>query len=506
MAINKTEDEVLSEASSAPEDTPIETNPRTRVTDASYADNINITFNDGNIVYPTSKVVSLAIVEDINNIYRTGEISFIDLDILEKWTMFGIREKEIVNISFRIIAEADVQYLSYRFKMYNIRQTPDVSGMERGKRVFRCDLIEEPIFSKFNHKVIKRSFKEKTSSEIITDILTEEGNIEDKYINISSSENDPIFPSLIVPFWSIEKTLIYLSSYCTGGPYKIFSTHHNQNGSGVKELYYNIVSLKAMYSGFLNSLQSKDKKMINLYVGSSFGSTDGYVIPWSYIIKGPTPSDRINNLSGDSALVFDYFTGKDEEGKILEDIIPDIDIVKYNYNKGDDRYKIEKRNYISLLGGVYHEAVSQPDIVNCGNYLLHETAGNEHEFSTQYHNLRVDTDTKKQVQTKMLNRFYNSYYNQIQLEVEMPGYSDIQIGLVFNITLPSSSKSDAINSVEMHNEVLSGRWVLERKVHKIRVPSDDNLPKYDAVCTFSKTGLELSNSLEEVKDHRKAGE
>lgn len=476
--------------------------------DPSYASEVVVVYNDGENFVPIKRVFSMVIVEDINNFYRTGKIVFEDTyDIVENWGFFGGRKKETITISLGLNIESTPQQLVYKFKIYNFNQQPTADSLEKGIRIISADLIEETTFTDFNHAVVNRSFKNMTASEIILDILTTEGKVPDSYINIDKTPDDPIIPCLIVPFWSVEKCLKYLRQYVRGGPYKIFSTHHNQNEKGVKETFCNVVSLKGLHEGYLNNLLQKKRKLVDLYVSQSLASKSGYPISWKFGIQGPSEKDMRNELAGESIMLFDYFTGNHEEkSNEVKDILDNLDIAKYKFKEGDDRYVPEKRTYKSLLSGVYHEGVKHQYLSNSGRYLIHESEGSEHEFSSQYRKLVTEVESKKLSETKMHNRFYDAYYSQFTFQSDMPGYSDIQIGNMYNVILPGRAREDKFGKIESHNIPFSGHWLLARKVHKFRKKNKDAMYKYDVDATFHKSGPEISNALNKVKDHRKVGE
>ena len=142
--------------------------------------------------------------------------------------------------------------------------------------------------------------------------------------------------------------------------------------------------------------------------------------------------------------------------------------------------------------------------MNCGEYNIHESEGQGNEFSTQYRKVSLDVESKRLVETKMHNRFYEEYSKQLGFFVDMPGYSDIHIGKMYEVTLPSTSRKDPTGEVENNNEPFSGLWLHTRKVHKLRLPGGSSAFKYDAESHFKRTGLEISNSF--IKNHRKVGE
>lgn len=102
----------------------------------------------------------------------------------------------------------------------------------------------------------------------------------------------------------------------------------------------------------------------------------------------------------------------------------------------------------------------------------------------------MDIESKPLVQTKLLNKFYNSFYDELLLEVTLPGYSEIHCGQTFQIFLPSINR-DTENETTW-DETLSGDWLLIKMEHKFWTPPKGEY-KYQIKCYFVKTGLEYTD-------------
>jgi len=90
----------------------------------------------------------------------------------------------------------------------------------------------------------------------------------------------------------------------------------------------------------------------------------------------------------------------------------------------------------------------------------------------------------------MRNRFYQSFYENFIMEAVMPGHRGLNVGQIFDISIPSSDQSSDNNMNK--DETLSGDWLLYQMKHVIYSPSDNRM-QYEVLATFIKTGLETSN-------------
>jgi hypothetical protein len=111
----------------------------------------------------------------------------------------------------------------------------------------------------------------------------------------------------------------------------------------------------------------------------------------------------------------------------------------------------------------------------------------------------LEIESKRIVETKLTNRFYNDFFENLVLEAVLPGHRNINVGQIYEIALPSSYQGKG-NMGGNKEETLSGDWLLYQVKHVIKyIKGSDGLRSYETLCTFIRTGLTLSNRHESTQ-------
>jgi hypothetical protein len=141
---------------------------------------------------------------------------------------------------------------------------------------------------------------------------------------------------------------------------------------------------------------------------------------------------------------------------------------------------------MSTLGGNFEE----------GTKLASSPLG-----SQAFHNIKskskakqlvtMDADDNKLSQAKMITRFFQSFHDEVMLYTILPGISFINVGQVFDITIPSVDQSRRIGSTPIIDETLSGKWLLWKINHKVTMMAGGR-PKYEMHCYFLRTGYNIA--------------
>jgi hypothetical protein len=151
-------------------------------------------------------------------------------------------------------------------------------------------------------------------------------------------------------------------------------------------------------------------------VPSASQTSDGTFILGPYRIFGPSELREISTISGKTAISFDYFFDDKSLQPMKETLTTttnkkelDITKSKYNFDEGDDAYKLDRRLKGSVITGVYENGTKK--VSSMGDYLVFL----KKETNNNFGDIIIDEEYKPLVQTKLLNEFTESYYNNFVL-------------------------------------------------------------------------------------------
>lgn len=411
--------------------------------------------------------------ESIDHLYRVGSFTIYDYHGTREFTsMLNTLEGETLEVIFRNNYEQE-SLRGIKFGLYNFMEEPiDGGAFNKVLRKNIFQIIEEPFFNDYNSRTYGTSFNGNTSIEMIASLLATKSKQEN--LKIVVGNNDPIFPSFIVPNWNIKEVINYLKHFCDGGPVKVFNVTKQRDPVTV------VAPLQKIMDGKIFSTIPK------IYPSATLKTEDGLPLG-PYVIYGPRDGCIRNCLSGQTILSYDYFYGK-KNGKTELKAFADNDYAKYEYSKGvPDFNDLSDRSYGNILSGNYGQGSKL--VKNIGNYLMFK----KDKRSWQDHDIQIDSMEKPLIQAKLKNNFYHAYYNQIMLYTILPGNSSYNVGMVFDIILPSVNQGGNAE-LGQADETLSGKWMLWKMIHKVSKTKFGADIKYVMHCYFVKTGLELSNN------------
>lgn len=411
----------------------------------------------------------ISITESIDRPYRIGKIKIFDIIGLQEFTsLYTTTGNDVLTVNIRNNLEDGVGR-PMRFGLYNSTQQPTGEFHEKRERVLTYDIIEQPIYSNIHLKALTKSYRGKTASGILEDILRNDVKIQN--LKVVKGDNDPIIPTFIIPFWTARKTLDYLSNYISQGPYKLFP--NTEDGYTT----YKLFPLQKVIKGEVFGCK------LNAFVTATSSIKEGNKIKGNFKITGPSHESVLNNISGESQIVFDYFVTNPTEFTERSDFVKNSQ-AKYDFEDGDSKFKTDGRQYASNIGGIYEEGSKKSKSKSIGKYSPYLNK----DINEVRNDLIIDVETKKICQTKMRNRFYQSFHENFVLQAIMPAHRGLNVGQIFDISIPSSDQSSDKNMNK--DETLSGDWLLYKMEHVIKSPSR---MQYEIIATFIRTGLETSN-------------
>ena len=313
----------------------------------------------------------------------------------------------------------------------------------------------------------KKGYKNKTAQYIFKDLLKKE--VVSSMVTLDApiwGEKELNIPLFLNPYWSISKILKYISNnYVIGGPAKFINSYTHNKGilSSVKLGMYPLQYLM-------------DGKFGNggiLKVEPDNTNTNGIHV--DYYIHGPSRFDRVyKDFKEQSIYVMSEFEGIEPSQTTLDDFNTDKDIVP-EFESNDERGYITPL-FTNLLKNAERT-------VKLGSII------NEDEISNSISstNMKIECEPKPIVQHKLLNSFYQYYSQNFILECIVAPSSNLKIGYVYYIKLPSRNQQ---NNFGIEDKTLSGNWLLSRIEHNIRHQGEryTYMPK----CYFIRTGLENS--------------
>jgi hypothetical protein len=369
----------------------------------------------------------------------------------------------------------------FTFSLHDCKvENLDGNDLIKRSRKVTFKLFEEPFFVNFHKQQYGDSYKENTAIEIVNNLLVK--RIGANSIKCVKGDEDPIIPSFIIPNWTAKKTIQYLQNYVDGGPLKVFNISKDEK----------IITMVAPLTKFIdNKVYSQTLKI----VPASTQFTKEALKLGPYEIWGINEMQEINFLRGETVMSFDYMYG--DKNKKTEKIGNFIDFPKkgkdkYKYGEGEEEYQLQKRSYGSVLSGKYTEGLKKTK--HLGNFTTHikdDTSKIDHIYT-------LDVDPKPLIQTKLLNRFNQSYFDSFMLHTVLPHKMEINVGQIFDISIPSIMQPSNSDEAFMPDETLSGKWMLWKMEHVLKfVNVSDGTKKsgkimYELHCYFVKTSYEKS--------------
>ena len=401
----------------------------------------------------------LEIEESIDMPFRTGKVIFTDsFGLVEKMNLLTTKEKDILEIELHHQYEESLGR-KFRFGIYSIATSyVDPSRLNTTFKRNEFTIMEEPFYTNYYKKTIGDSFLEQAPMEMVGAIL-------DKYIVKNGEtlyavdENSTIMPSFIVPHWSPIKTIMYLNKRAKNGPGKVFNV--SIDGTPITV----VTTLQKIFAGKV--YPNKGPNIIPTLTNYSSGHLP---LGADYKIWGPSEFDRKTFLNGESLMKFSYLGGSDPQP--LPDFVEDSE-ANYTFS---NKFAANKRDYASIIGGEYEKGINK--VPQLGDLSVHD----KEELTEKEHRYMMDVDPKKIVEHKMLNRFFESYHNQLTMSVTMPGFSVLIPGQIYHITFPSVE--------EKPDESITGDWILYKVKHIIK-PNNNAFITFESKCVFIRTGFEL---------------
>jgi len=410
---------------------------------------IKTIFNSNGKEYAISNAYNIEILESMDMLYRTGTITIEDkYGFVDLTGVTNTLEGETLDITLLNKFEGD-KGRTIKFGMYGMVDTP-----WENKTTYK--LFEDPIFTNLNKNVTMRSYSNVRADQLIANVMAVDGQVQN--IRFIEETGDPKFPTFIFPNVTLDQCIRYLSSCSYNGPIKAF------NISKGRDTVMVIASLQKFIDGSVYS------SPIQKIVPSTSELMRDAIKLGEYTIFGVSETDRINEVVGESVICFDYFSGSDKKD------LKTFDKNKYEFDSLTDK------NYATNIGGEFKNAHSFMSS-KLGEKLCHK----KELSSTASHIISIDSDERPLVQAKLKSRFRQAFHDEFMLRIVLPGYSEINIGQIFDIIIPSEVQPKNINLAQNSNPNFSGKWLLWKIKHKTTVV--DNRIHYKMVCDFYRTGF-----------------
>lgn len=403
------------------------------------------------------------IEECIDNLYRTGTITFVtNRGLVEHSNIVNTFEGETLSITLKSRRETGEGRV-IKFGLYDMQTDPK-------ERVTSYSLFEEPFFTNLHKESLGNSYSSASASQIIASILSK--TVKAQSIKMVPDTSDPKFSSFILPNWSPNKAIKYLSQYGKKGPIKTFNISLGQKTVTIVGSLNQLMNSK-IYPSSMNGFKMIPSVTENVSNAIKLGP---------YKILGVSHTDVINSLSGETVITFNHLGDPQKEGAMFDNN------VNYEYTSN---YK-DKKTYMATLAGSFKDGVK----------IAKSPLGNEafHKIQTKSNSkqkISMDADENELAQAKLISRFYQSFHDEVVLYTILPGIQTVNVGQVFDVILPSSDQKPYTSSTPVSDESLSGSWLLWKLIHKV-VMMDGGRPKYEMHCYFLRTGFNKSSNFRDT--------
>lgn len=422
------------------------------------------------------KPYALDFVENIFDPFRKGTITLLDPGpIMEGVNFYSSTEDDDIQLEVSNGMSKE-EPLKFKIGLYNYKTTPAKAQgvMQKSSKIYSYELIDEPIFTKLVSRPIKKAYINKTPSEILEEMLTKTLKLKNVEKKIQHDEGDKI-SNFISPYWNGLQIIKYLSERQFKGPLLVFPFMENKKSKHI------ITTLSSLCSGVMG----KNTETVLVKVSHVQG---GNIIRPDYTVRGPNINSKLNELSGESIINYDYFSGESRED-YKKDLIPTSERNKsaYSIEKGVKEYSDKKEHfYKSVISGEYKEGVKLFSKELLGDYSLFL----KDKISFSDHKVSIDMDPRSMSENKLKSRFLKAAYDQMTIEAGLIPHSGIQIGKIYTIKLPSSMETSG--NIPIYNESLQGEWLLVQLTHSFKVIRGQDF-QYIMVGTFVRAGLSKSN-------------
>jgi hypothetical protein len=441
--------------------------------DDFYLENLNI-ITPKNIVNIKSVFVELSYYEDIFRGTVSGHVLINDsISIIDR---LGISGNDYLELKFRKSKSVDTQGISKYFRIYRVGERILANSETENYALHFCS---EELFLSEQTKVSK-AYSGKSIEEIVTDILNEHMQIDEKYLAIEPTEGMYDF---VIPYKKPFEAINWLANYAIPSKSKTvkgadFVFFENTEG-------FNFRSLQSLFTSkpYSNYIYSQ-KNVGDLKDSGSLGRDLGTIKSYTFLDTFDTLYGTVSGAFANRLITIDPLTRRYYDTK--------FDYVEDYQNKLNDKNKNSLiNNTQNRLGKTANQNYDAVLKVMTANANQKTAVGISDKPYTVANDIRAETYVTHRTAQLALSHY-------VRLKLTISGDPNLTVGTTINVELPSSaSNKDGSGLNEGNTDAqYSGKYLITSVRHIV-----SSQMKYETVLEVVKDGY--SSSLSDFKDTKK---
>ena len=431
-----------------------------------FIDGVMIVGSSGARINVTDQVRELNIYQDIDSPYMSGSILLADsMGVAELLPFLG---QERLLFSLKTPTKRAIDFNKYHAIIYNVQKRFANTAKEQS---FLLNWTTLDHYRNTRTK-ISESF-DGTIDEIVTKILKGKDYLgTNKTVNIEKTKNlrQYVFPNL-TPFQAINLMKEEAVSKEESAPYFVF--FENQDG-------YHFRSMDSLI-GQLGELNVPHKKTYK-YQPSKGNATrdpeDGLstILSWDITNNNNSFLCTRHGMYSSTLYFHDIFNKN---------------VQKFEYSYGRDR--VGKRNSLNQESKNVGSIV--PSLKTDGGKSLDQYPSKTFVHPTGSDNLHTkgtDNNAEEWLQESRSRELEQDYFD---LKIETYGDTNIQVGDIINVVIPSNKPMAAPVVPESIDPILSGRYLITQ-LHHLVIPTDQ---RHQMVMNVMKDSIENAPPIQDLK-------
>ena len=431
-----------------------------------FIDGVMIVGSSGARINVTDQVRELNIYQDLDSPFMSGSILLADsMGVAELLPFLG---QERLLFSIKTPTKRAVDFNKYHAIIYNVQKRFANTDKEQS---FLLNWTTLDHYRNTRTK-ISESF-DGTISEIVTKILKGKNYLgTNKSINIEKTKNlrQYVFPNL-TPFQAINLMKEEAVSDSESAPYFVF--FENQDGYHFRSMDSLIGSM-----GNLNVPHQKTYKYQPSKGNSSRDPEDGLSTLLSWDVTNNNNSFLCTRHGMYSSTLY------------FHDIF-NKNVQKFEYSYGRDRVgkrnslNQESKNVGSIVPSLKTDGGKRLDQYPCKTFV-HPTG------SDNLHTKGTDNNAEEWLQESRSRELEQDYFD---LKIETYGDTNIQVGDIINVVIPSNKPQAAPVVSDSIDPILSGRYLITQ-LHHLVIPTEQ---RHQMIMNVMKDSIENAPPIQDLK-------
>ena len=441
-----------------------------------YLESINI-ITPKNIVNIKSVFVELSYYEDIFRGTVSGHVLISDsISMIDR---LGLSGNDYLELKFRKSKDADVQGISNYFRIYRVGERILNNAETENYSLHFCS---EELFLSEQTKVSK-AYDGKTIDYMVTDILKNHMQIDEKYLLIEQTEGQYDF---VIPYKKPFDAINWLSTYALssranfikGADFVFFENSDGFNFRSLQSLFASRTYQSYIYS----QLNAGNREANN--GGGSLGRDLRTIKSYTFLDTFDTLYGTVSGAFANRLITIDPLTRRYTDTK--------FDYIEDYQNKLNDKKKNSlinnAKNRLGKTANQNYDAVLKVMISNKDQKKAEGISDNPYTVAN-------DIRAEKYVPYRTAQLALSHY---VRLKLTIAGDPNLTVGTTINVYLPSSASNadgSGLNEGKI-DEQYSGKYLITAVRHII-----SSKMSYETVLEVVRDGY--GNSLADFKDTKK---